>query len=212
MHEAGTLKAEQFCLAADATFKVEVDQRVYTVLTIPAYRKLQGCWRQSRWPVLLLRRTKERFQCYRLAFRAVKEELARLKLPPLRQVHCDYFPGLPRVAREELQEASAVCDVGHMFANFRKQRVVMEEGGEPATEQNAEARQGGFELSQQCSHFHDAAHRPHRVLGTRSAGLARDGLERLKKALATGSSWLSWLSLLCLRACLRQCPARLRLF
>ncbi|CAJ1440354.1 unnamed protein product, partial [Effrenium voratum] len=107
MHEAGTLKAEQFCLAADATFKVEVDQWVYTVLIIPAYRKLQGYWRQSRWPVLLLRRTKERFQCYRLAFRAGKEELARLKLPPLRQVHCDYFPGLPRVVREELQEAES---------------------------------------------------------------------------------------------------------
>lgn len=107
LHKENKLQA--LSIAADTTFNVEREGWTYAILTVPVYRLLSSSssgglyWRKCGWPIALLRHPAERNSAYQEAFKAVLNEFERRGLPKPQQLHCDYKPGLTRMAKQQLR-------------------------------------------------------------------------------------------------------------
>ena len=80
--------------AADCTFNIEWLGYVFGIVYFILHRKIEGRWRRTVWPACYIVHPREDKRVYRKAFEAVRDDLSRRRLPPLRQMGLDHFAGL----------------------------------------------------------------------------------------------------------------------
>ena len=119
-----------YSVSADCTFRVEVDDWVYLLVTASLHRMLDGRWRRSGLPVLFARHPVETNELYAVAFAALRTALDRRGLPHPTQIHTDWFPGLPRMTKQVFPAAQHVQGLEHFFRNLSKKTVRDLETGE----------------------------------------------------------------------------------
>jgi hypothetical protein len=116
---------------ADATFGLEWNKYVFTILYFVFYRKIEGRWRKSAWPVCIAAHPREDKSIYHVIFRAVSDELRRRNLPAMEQMGLDHFPGLEEVFLKTSPGKKASHGIGHLLKNLRKNQGSKKRKGTP---------------------------------------------------------------------------------
>ena len=91
----------------------------YGVVSAVIQRCLEGRWRRTFWPLLVMCAPLEDGWNYMRIFTIIKNELERRGMPLPKQVNLDHFDGSAKAAQQVLPKVRVVRDLEHMRRNIQ---------------------------------------------------------------------------------------------